>query len=145
MTIPKMFVFSKHQNKDKFKNLDDSKVLSRNFSDLHSLNNLHGLNDFYSLISSITLLIVMVGAIQNHSFHYETPCTFKYSIFYLDLEYGFGLQRICYLLIMYPQSVFECSQSVQVYLSRTIMQIGLYFLSLLLGGATNSSKKFFAH
>ena len=56
-------MFSKHQNKAEFKNLDASKVLSSDFLDfrtsmafydLSSLNDLHGLNDLYSLISSKT-------------------------------------------------------------------------------------------
>ena len=33
MNLPNQY-FSKHQNKAEFKNLDDSKVLSRNFLDL---------------------------------------------------------------------------------------------------------------
>ena len=58
--------FLKHKNKADIKCLDDSEVLSSNFSDLCSLkdlsdlNSLNDLNDLDSLISSNILLIMMV-------------------------------------------------------------------------------------
>ena len=69
----KIILFSKHQNKAEFKDLDHSEVLSSDFpvlrtsaecslNDLNSLNNLNGLNDLDSLISSKILLILMVGS-----------------------------------------------------------------------------------
>ena len=65
MILP-IFV-SKHQNKAKFKNLDDSEVFISDFLGLRTsaastvLNNLRGLNDLYSLISSKEILLLMVG------------------------------------------------------------------------------------
>ena len=65
MILP-IFV-SKHQNKAKFKNRDDPEVLISDFPGLRTsaastvLNNLRGLNDLYSFISSIEILLLMVG------------------------------------------------------------------------------------
>ena len=65
----KKYLFSKHQNKAEFRNLDDIVVIRSDFpglrtfailNDLYSLNNLSGLKALDSLISSKKLLILMV-------------------------------------------------------------------------------------
>jgi hypothetical protein len=74
----KKYLFSKHQNKAEFRNLDDSAIIRSDFlglgtcslnnlyrlNNLYSLNNLSGFNDLDSLISSIKLLILLVGSSQ---------------------------------------------------------------------------------
>jgi hypothetical protein len=70
--LNKKYLFSKHQNKAEFRNLDDSAVLSSDFlglgtcslNNLYSLNNLCSFNDLDSLISLIKLLILLVGSSQ---------------------------------------------------------------------------------
>ena len=71
MILPPKIIFSKHQNKTEFKNLNYSEVPSCDFPGLrtsaasmtiNSLNNLNGLNDLDNLISSKNLLILMVGS-----------------------------------------------------------------------------------
>jgi hypothetical protein len=59
MILPPIIIFSKHQNKAEFKNLNDSEVPSCDFPGLNNLNNL---NDLDSLILSKNLLILMVGS-----------------------------------------------------------------------------------
>ena len=66
----KKYLFSKHQNKAEFRNLDDSAVISSDFpglgtcslNNVYSLNNLSGFNDLGSLISSKILFNLMVGS-----------------------------------------------------------------------------------
>ena len=53
---------SKHENKAKFKNVDDSEVLSRDFSGLINLCKLTDLTILYSPISSKNFLILIVGS-----------------------------------------------------------------------------------
>jgi hypothetical protein len=68
-STPKI-LFSKHQNKAEFKNLDDSEssvVISQalkpcSLFDLIGLNNLNGLTDLNSPISSKNFLILMAGS-----------------------------------------------------------------------------------
>ena len=66
MIQTKNICFSKHQNKAKIRNQDDSAVISSDFpglcslNDPYSLKSLSGLNDLDSLISSKKLLILMV-------------------------------------------------------------------------------------